>query len=110
MENNAYVHPLSGPEGTEPERREPPRKEAALSRSYVAEFLCVALLLGLFAAVLYGYRSFKEVTALRQAIAGAQSTPEYEPLSHAGDGSYEGGATAKGRDVLKRLRGWRDRH
>ena len=101
-------HPLSG----EVDAR-PATKEAlpAVLRRGVAELLCVILIVALLVAVLNGYRQAKTIRELRWAMSSAEETVVYEPLSKAGDGSYqEGQPGGKSRAVLQRLKGWRKSH
>jgi hypothetical protein len=110
MEYEEYsaVHPLSG----ESRPARPATKEALPSRvRYVAEFLCVVLMVALLGAVLNGVRQAKAIRALQSTLDSAKGEVVYEPLSKTGDGSYkEGQPGGKSRAVLQRLKGWRQNH
>jgi hypothetical protein len=104
----AARHPLSGDVDARPATKE------ALPSSWLkhaAELLCVVLLVVLLGALLNGVRQAKAIRALQETLASAKGEVVYEPLSKAGDGSYqEGQPGGKSRAVLQRLKGWRKSH
>lgn len=101
-------HPLSGEVGARPATKE--ALPAGVRRG-VAEFICVVLLVALLVAVLNGVRQAKTIRELQFSMQSATEKFVYEPLSKAGDGSYqEGQPGGKSRAVLQRLKGWRKSH
>jgi hypothetical protein len=110
-----YTHPLAG----EVVNGMPRRSSTAASPGgrTVAECVCYGLLVILLLAVFYAslvafrYSKYQKLYEdLRSSVEAAQSKVEYEPLSHAGDGSYTDSPDARSKRVLSRLRGWRDKH
>jgi len=78
---------------------------------YGSEVLISILLLAVAAASLYGYSIYKKYSAIYGALEAAKQAVEYEPLSHAGDGSYaEEESRGRSSKVLDRLRSWRGSH
>jgi len=107
-EDYSARHPLSGEGGARPATKE--ALPAGLQRG-IAEILCVVLIVALLVAVLNGVRQARTIRELRWAMSSAKENVVYEPLSKAGDGSYqEGQPGGKGKAVLQRLKGWRKSH
>ena len=106
-EDYSAAHPFSGEVGARPATKE------ALPSSWLrhaAEFLCVVLMVVLLGSVLYGYRQAKAIRALQETLASAKGEVVYEPLSKAGDGSYQEQPGGKSKAVLQRLKVWRKSH
>jgi hypothetical protein len=114
MDNGqTYMHPLDGPAGaeTKPEAERTESRKAPLVLWSVAHVAAVPLLVIVaLAAAIYGGRQRQQAEAVRETLRQAQESPVYEPLSQAGDGSYDASEGGRSRAVLQRLKGWRARH